>query len=63
MTIQDWGGVLCDNDYWDCECETKYIHHKDRLTKCGRCGTNINDQPPSRVVEIKYYYDINNGWR
>lgn len=63
MTIEDWGGVMCDTGYWDCECYTKYIHRKARLSECHRCGTNADDQPPSRVIEIKYMYDINNGWR
>jgi len=57
------GSYFCtDPEYWDCECRDKYIHHKSRLKKCGRCNTSHDEQPDSRVNEIKYLYDINEGW-
>jgi hypothetical protein len=38
--------------FWDCECESHYIHNKcDRLT-CPKCGAEAETQPDSRVNEI-----------
>jgi len=37
--------------YWDCECETNYIHHYTKES-CPVCGARREDQPPSRVNEV-----------
>ena len=55
--------ITVDTEFWDCECETKYIHHKARLSECRRCGAIADEQPDSRANEVKYMYDINDGWR
>jgi len=55
--------IITDPNYWDCECRDKYIHLKARLQKCKRCSTRHQDQPDSRINEIKAFYDINEGWR
>jgi len=43
---------VTDPNYWDCECEEKYIHHKSARKECTKCGTFHEDQPDSRVDEI-----------
>ena len=43
---------VTDPNYWDCECEDKYIHHKSARKECPKCGTFQEDQPDSRVNEI-----------
>jgi len=44
----------CDThpDYWDCECEKCYIHHKN-VDKCTSCGAQAKDQPDSRLEEVE----------
>ena len=39
-------------DYWDCECESDYIHKKAEVKFCGRCVTYHSDQPDSRQSEV-----------
>jgi len=64
MTIEKLNEfITVDTEFWDCECETKYIHHKARLRECRRCGVIADEQPDSRANEVKYMYDINDGWR
>ena len=45
--------IITHEDYWDCECEKKYIHlKKDRLI-CPSCKTEEDDgQPDSRINEL-----------
>lgn len=38
-------------DFWDCECETNYIHLKNNTT-CAKCNVYKDDQPDSRIDEI-----------
>ena len=54
--------ITVNTDYWDCECETKYIHLKTRLSHCRRCGAVADEQPDARANEVKNMYDINDGW-
>lgn len=39
--------ILFDEDYWDCDCEINYIHHKSQL-KCLKCGVDSGEQPDSK---------------
>jgi len=40
------------DNYWDCECDEKYIHAKaDRLT-CPVCSVSEENSPDSRVSEV-----------
>lgn len=43
--------VETTSEYWDCECETDYIHSK-KIKVCERCNTNSEEQPDSRVAEV-----------
>lgn len=38
--------------YWDCECETDYIHPVS-LPQCWRCGTTFDDRPNAREAEVQ----------
>jgi len=38
-------------EYWDCECETNYIHYKTK-TWCPICKKQQEEQPPSRLNEV-----------
>lgn len=43
-----------DGRYWDCECEAgDYIHLRSALAVCDKCGAEEDDQPDSRVYEIR----------
>ena len=59
---ENWDFIILNSSYWDCECETKFIHLKTRLNECLRCNTKANEQPDSRAIEVKHMYDINEGW-
>ena len=39
-------------EFWDCECETNYIHSKT-IPMCEACGTTSDEQPDSRLYELK----------
>lgn len=38
--------------YWDCECESNYIHPKSEH-ECKKCGAFVEEQPDSRRTEVK----------
>ena len=40
------------SDFWDCECETEYIHHSGQPC-CTKCGAIREECPDSRVAEVK----------
>jgi hypothetical protein len=40
--------------FWDCNCENNYIHSKFE-TYCKTCGALCEEQPDSRIDEIKKY--------
>jgi hypothetical protein len=37
--------------YWDCECETDYIHPRSQ-DNCEKCKATREDSPDSRVLEV-----------
>lgn len=37
--------------FWDCECETNYIHPKC-VSVCPRCGAYQEERPDSRTNEV-----------
>ena len=41
-----------DDRYWDCECESGYIHKKSDVSKCDSCGAIQDEQPDSLVDEL-----------
>ena len=43
--------VITNNEYWDCECETRFIHPKHHEA-CNECFARRNDQPDSREDEL-----------
>lgn len=46
----DSGMELLD-DFWDCECDSGYIHHRDE-TVCLRCLAERDEQPNTRLNEL-----------
>jgi len=40
-----------DPRYWDCECDTNYMHPKSEPS-CPECNTRSEDQPDSRINEL-----------
>ena len=44
--------ILLNADYWDCECESNYIHKKTETKHCVKCDTYEDEQPDSRQEEI-----------
>ena len=54
--IDQWGlfegdAFFTTPEYWDCECEDNYIHHK-RQAGCDICGAEREEQPPARSNEV-----------
>ena len=45
--------VETNPNYWDCECETNFIHAKSKTLACSLCGMTEDESPDSRVNEIK----------
>ena len=45
------GGFYTDSRFWDCECETNYIHPKSE-EECKVCGAYSEEQPDSRMDEV-----------
>ena len=43
--------IKLNDEYWDCECEHFYIHHKTE-SFCSKCGCHESDMPDSRQDEI-----------
>ena len=39
-------------NYWECECEDKYIHDKDDATMCFKCNSNEDDSPDARLHDV-----------
>ena len=39
-------------DFWDCECPSKYIHPK-WVRLCSDCGATPDDSPDSRINEVQ----------
>lgn len=58
--------------FWDCECDTAYIHLKSEET-CIRCGMSHNEMPDSHTSEVEALFDTHEavirmavqrqGWR
>ena len=43
--------ITTNDNYWDCSCESGYIHVKAK-PECIRCGAFEADMPPARVNEM-----------
>lgn len=43
--------IYLNPDFWDCECETSFIHSKD-IPSCPQCGALREEQPDSIDHEI-----------
>jgi hypothetical protein len=52
--IETIGGVACNLNFWDCECQANYIHPVSE-TKCQRCGAEYENMPPAREDEVKQH--------
>ena len=48
--------LLTNPNYWDCECETSYIHKKTELSVCPICFAREENQPDSMQDEIDEFY-------
>jgi len=42
--------------YWDCECETNFIHPKNEK-RCKKCKAHQNDQPDSRLNDVEKHIE------
>ena len=50
--LEQVGGIICNLDYWDCECAVDYIH-PEREAECPHCGAFYTDMPPARENEVE----------
>ena len=44
--------VVTNNNFWDCECESNYIHTKSTRL-CPHCNAESDEQPDSRQSEVE----------
>lgn len=54
VMIEYVGGLELTNEYWDCECEKKFIHPQSEGF-CAKCQVERADQPNSRITEVLKY--------
>lgn len=52
--IEVVGDITLTQAFWDCECDTNYIH-PCYIEHCELCSTPKDDQPDSRVKEVIHY--------
>ena len=45
--------IEMNSNYWDCECNTNYIHSKKKESYCSVCKVYEFDQPDSREEEAR----------
>ena len=55
LTIEKIGNLSTVIEFWDCECESDYIH-KSRVKYCKRCQCHKDDQPNSHLDEVIEFY-------
>ena len=56
MHINESGGILTVEEFWDCECEIDFIQRKTVHGHCNACGFSHDEMPDSRLSEILIYY-------
>jgi len=44
--------INCDLEYWNCECDVRYIHPTSCL-QCSVCGATQEEQPNSCMNEVR----------
>lgn len=49
--------IILTTDYWDCECESNFIHRKAE-SFCEVCKTFVEEQPDSRVNEVETWLQV-----
>jgi len=54
--------ILTTPDYWDCECDERYIHFH-QAESCPRCGAHRDSQPDSRVLEVLKHGPEGAAWK
>jgi hypothetical protein len=47
---------ITTRDYWDCECETDYIHPR-RKKRCKKCRAYWFNCPESRISEVEAHLE------
>lgn len=47
--------IICNLEYWDCECEHNFIHPLSQLN-CNICGVIKETQPNSRAGEVDHFF-------
>lgn len=45
--------VQTTSAYWDCECDTNYIHSSIECDECPECGAFYAEQPDSIIGEAE----------
>ena len=39
-------------NYWECDCDDKYIHDKDTALMCFKCNSNEEDYADARLHDV-----------
>lgn len=51
--VSDSDFPIFNEDFWDCECEDDFIHQKEMLSVCPKCGAEEENQPDSLALEVE----------
>lgn len=57
-TIENIGGVACNENFWDCECQRDYIHPATEAS-CPCCQAAFVESPPAREDEVQAWRNNN----
>lgn len=52
LRTEQLGDIELATDYWDCECDTNYIHPVSFI-ECALCGARRDDAPLARASEAR----------
>ena len=57
LRVENVGDIQLTPEYWDCECGANYIHKKAKA-RCVVCGSVSDEQPDSRIDEVKTFLGL-----
>lgn len=52
--LQHVGDIILNLDYWDCECESNFIHPISQ-SRCDICVSEQEESPSSRENEVQLF--------
>lgn len=47
--------IILHPDWWECECDTDFLHAKSVKLECLKCGAIESECPDARVSDLKAF--------